>query len=223
MRAKPRASAATNRVSGPHVARVDEEAHAGEQRRPGQNAGGRAEQARPQPGGRPHGDQRGEGRHQARGALRLAPDGEAHGHQRVEQRRLVDVADAVQGEGERIAREGELARDLRVHPLAGIVERRAPEPEEHEGGGQRHGQRDRAPRGSRGSGRARGSGAARPSRPGESASRRSEGLANVRQELLLDALVRGGHGFVLVDPEDALALEDRALDADRGAIARPRP
>src|SRR5262249_44431545 len=52
--------------------------------------------------------------------------------QHVEERRLVDVAHAVQGEGQGIPGCGQLARDLGVHPLARIVERCATEAREEE-------------------------------------------------------------------------------------------
>ena len=52
------------------------------------------------------------------------PDGEGGRLQQIEERRLVEVADAVEAEGEPVARPPRLAGDLGVLALAGIVEGR---------------------------------------------------------------------------------------------------
>ncbi len=57
---------------------------------------------------------------------------EVEGDQPVEKRRLVEIPDAVQAEIEKIARHPCLTRDLRMLPLAWIVEGRAAEPGQDE-------------------------------------------------------------------------------------------
>ena len=126
----------------PDVARVHEEPDRGEEDEARHDAVAPAEQARAEPrrgGDSRHGRHR---RHRARGRLGAAKDGEGERDQPVQERRLVDVADAVQTEIERARHRAELPGDLRVHALARIVERHAPEAHEQR---RRRGHRDHGP------------------------------------------------------------------------------
>ena len=131
------------------VATEREEAHTRQQRQTRHDAAGAVEQPRAEPRGGPDGGERGHGRDGARHRFARAHRREAEGGQHVEERRLVDVADAVQRQRQRIAGRRQLARDLRVHPLARVVERRGAETAEEERGGgerrQRRGEERRRP------------------------------------------------------------------------------
>ena len=134
---------------GAHIAAVGEEATRGQEGDAGEESPRAAVQPGPQPGRRRHRDERAEGGDRTRRPLAGAADGKRAGQQQVEQRGLVHVTDAVESEPERIAAGRQLARDLRVHPLAGVVERRAAEAGEEKRRRQRRGERGRRQRAAR--------------------------------------------------------------------------
>ena len=119
---------------GAHVAAEREEPDTRQQRQARHDPAHAAEQPRAEPRGGPDSGERAQRRHRARHRFARTHRREAKGGQYVEQRRLVDVADAVQGQRERIAGRCQLVRDLRVHPLARIVERRGAQAAEEERG-----------------------------------------------------------------------------------------
>jgi hypothetical protein len=128
---------------GAHVAREGIEEAAGEQRDAGEEPDARAEQPRPQPGRGRHREHGARHRRQPRRPLGDAPDLEGARLEQIEERRLVEVADAVEPQGEPAPRSPRLARDLGMLALARVIERRRAEAGQEQrqrqrGGGEGH-------------------------------------------------------------------------------------
>ena len=117
---------------GAHVAGEDQEKCAGRQGGARERAARGIQDPRPEQRSGRHGEGRPEDRGETGGPLRDSQHAEIEGDQPVEKRRLVEIPDAVQPEIEQIARHPCLARDLRVLPLARIVEGHPTEPRQDE-------------------------------------------------------------------------------------------
>jgi hypothetical protein len=131
---------------GLDLAAEHEDAEVGGDEEPGQQAHAQPAQDHPQsPGDRGQADG-GQGRPHARGRLADAGGGEGQRHQPVRERRLVEVAHAVDPERDDVARPEERLRDGGVEALGRVEEGPGPEPEQVHQAHRQQGETERDPR-----------------------------------------------------------------------------